>query len=175
MAGHAKQNALRGALDARAVREFGEGAQALDYVVSYLENGGMFSALAKSLEADLGEPVSRTIVSHVAHRLHPDAKERIRVARQAGAASLVEDAVGIVDDAPTDNREALQKARMRSDIRLWVAERQNPAEFGTRKAVDMSLSIGDLHLQALKHIAAQVAEGEPSDSSATTGSVSGHE
>lgn len=82
MAATPKRRRMRAALSRRAEAEIGPGALALDYVVAWVARGGLIADLATSLADELGESVSRQILSLVVHRLAPDATARIVVARR---------------------------------------------------------------------------------------------
>jgi hypothetical protein len=149
------------ALAARAARDVGEGATALDYVVYFLESGGTILKLASELEADLGGAPSRQIVSHVVHRLSDDAPKRVADARRVGATAMVEEAVQIIDDADTSRRETLQHAKHRGDVRLWLAERSDPSAWGATAKLTGNVSFGDLYLEALRQPRAQPQDNDP--------------
>jgi len=84
--------------------------------------------------------------------LHKDNErwERYQEARRIGAHVLAEQALEIVDDATS---ETIAVDRERARIRQWLAERANPRDFGKEAGVQVNLSIGDLHLQAVKQAA----------------------
>jgi hypothetical protein len=167
MASNPRAAQVRAALAARATRDLGEDATALDYVVQYIEAGGVLAELARDLAGELEWEVSRSLVSHVVQRLEPDAPERLAEARRSGGAALVESAVQILDEAPTDSREELTKAKARADIRTWLAGKHDPASYGERTQVGVQLNLGQLHLAALMQPVprpgevAQLAPGAP--------------
>ena len=72
------------ALAARARDALGPEATPLFYVEAWVRAGLSMRALARTLSADLGYPVSRSFVSFAAQRLAPDARGRIAAARQEG-------------------------------------------------------------------------------------------
>jgi hypothetical protein len=74
---------MRDALLKRAESEIGGDAVAFDYVLAWVARGGLISDLANSLADELGESVSRQILSLIVHRMAPDATERIAAARLA--------------------------------------------------------------------------------------------
>lgn len=150
MPGRPLTGLVREALRRRAVHDIGDDASELDGLVAYLESGGTLSALADEMTRDLGVAVSRSLLSYVAQRLEDDAPARLTAARRAGAAAHVETAMQIVDDADTSRRETVQHAKMRSDVRLWIAERTDSANFGASTKVTGSLTVGQLHLDALR-------------------------
>ena len=78
-----KRRRLRAALLRRAQVAIGANATALDYVEQYVANRGRFSDLARSLQEEMGESLSRGFLSFIARRLAPDARTRIAMARAA--------------------------------------------------------------------------------------------
>ena len=78
-----KRRRLRAALLLRAQTAIGADATALDYVERYVANRGRFSDLARSLQEEMGESLSRGFLSFIARRLEPDARARIAMARAA--------------------------------------------------------------------------------------------
>jgi hypothetical protein len=87
MAAMPKRRRMRACLARRAINELGEGATPLDYVCAWLAGGGLISTLARSLQEELQESVSRPITSMLAHALAPDASARIAAARVAALTS----------------------------------------------------------------------------------------
>jgi len=45
----------------------------------------------------------------------------------------------------------VNKARLQVDTRKWMASKLDPENFG-EKSMEVNISVGDLHLQALKHM-----------------------
>jgi hypothetical protein len=149
MSGKPKEARLLIALNKRAVLELGSDATALDYVVSYIAGGKMFTDLAADLAIELKEPVSRQLVSGAANGLSDDARERIAAARQEGAISLAEETLSIADNADATAGGAA-KARVQISSRQWMAERFNAAQFGAMTKTQVSVSLGALMLEALQ-------------------------
>lgn len=149
MAATPKRRRVRAALLNRAHSAIGPEASELDYVIAYVQDGGMVASLAEELATELGESVSRSFLSMVVHRLTDDATDRITAARREGAHALAEEAVTIVDGAP-DTREGIQKAKLRADLRTWLASRWNASEFGEQAKTRINISVGQLHIDALR-------------------------
>jgi hypothetical protein len=84
MPGTPKRRRVTAELALRAKAQLGDGAEPLDYVISWLEHGGLLADLARDLERSMEESVSRRWLSFVVHRLAPDAAERIAAARTSG-------------------------------------------------------------------------------------------
>jgi len=145
--GRPLQNRVVAALTERAVKTLGDDATPLAYAADYVAGGRTIADLAVDLAADLGEPVSRQLVSQTIHALEPNAKERIEAARKESALALAEETKDIADNAePTAGGAA--KARLRIGSRQWMAERFAPEQFGTRPSIN--LNIGALMLDALR-------------------------
>jgi hypothetical protein len=87
-----KRRRMKVALLKRARAELGPGATALDYVCAWIAGGGLIKDLAASLQEQLRESVSRSILSTLVHHLAPDASAQIAEARKVGATALVENA-----------------------------------------------------------------------------------
>jgi hypothetical protein len=149
MAGKPKEARLVAALSKRATLELGDDATALDFVCHYLAEGRMFTDLAAEMAVELGESVSRQLMSGAANALAEDARERIAAARQEGAVALVEDTIAIADDAEATAGGAA-KARVQIGARQWAAERFNSAQFGAMTKTQVSVSLGTLMLAALQ-------------------------
>ena len=86
MPGTPKRSRLQAALKLRAQAQLGPDAKALDYVLVWLEQGGLLAELAMDIERSMAESVSRRWLSFVVHRLAPDAPDRIDAARRRAAA-----------------------------------------------------------------------------------------
>jgi hypothetical protein len=142
------------ALEQRTRDEMGEGATVLDYAEQWIASGKTILDLARDLATQMGEPISREIVSHYLNTFSEDAKQRIAAARIAGAHALAEEAKEIVDDAEV-SREGISHAKLRADTRFWIAERWNRDELGGAKGAQINVSIGQLHLDALRTRAAR--------------------
>jgi hypothetical protein len=84
--GTPKRRRLQAALKQRAQAQLGPDANALDYVLSWLERGGLLAELAMDIQQSMAESVSRRWLSFVVHRLAPDAPDRIDAARRRAAA-----------------------------------------------------------------------------------------
>lgn len=132
----------------RAAAEIGEDASPLDYVVNWIENGDTITALAESVGNAIGEPIARMMLSNYLNN-QEDAEQRLSAARVRGAHAMVEQSRSIVD-APLETREEIAAAKLRSDVRLWAAERYNRPELGTRDAASVTVNVNVLHMDALR-------------------------
>lgn len=159
MAGFEKRRRIVAALDARAAAEIGQEASALDYILEWVANGRFLSDLATEIARDPNEDVSRTALSHAAHRLSPEASERIAQARRAGADALAEDACQLLDDAGA-SPDAIATARRQSNHRRWFASRgDRPRHLTAIDAVHVSIG-AVMHLQSLQGRVAKSAKSD---------------
>jgi AcrR family transcriptional regulator len=92
--------------------------------------------------------------------LHKDETrwQRYQEAREIGAHAMADEALDIVDRATNDT---ITVDRERAKVRQWLAERANKKDFGKdRGDVNLNLSIGDLHLDALQAAQKALPMGE---------------
>lgn len=160
MAGQPKRRQMLAELLRRANVEFGEDRPASDEVaiIAYIErrvsSGTTLHGLARELTDTLGVEIFREAISkwlmEAQERAGPEWQGTIARARTRGAHALTEEALQIVDSASTESREELQKAKMRADTRIAVAERWNPAELGRQTQQNVAISLQVLHLDALR-------------------------
>ncbi len=86
---------------------------------------------------------------------------KLRKARELSAHSVAEDAGEILDDLAEEDHITsadVSLATGRVKYRQWLAEMRNRTEFGSSAGVQVNVSVGDLHLDALRrHSAAAIA------------------
>lgn len=80
----------------------------------------------------------------------PERAEAATRARTRAAHALVDEALQIADEADEENALAIQKAKLRTQVRQWTAERWNKKDYGAAKA-EVNISITGMHLEALRH------------------------
>lgn len=103
------------------------------------------------LAQDLG--VSRQILSGF---LNSDQhREGLRFARAQAADILAEDSVSISDAATPQD---VQVAKLRTDIRRWLASKWYRELYGEQPAANVNINLGQLHLDALRARQAEVTE-----------------
>jgi hypothetical protein len=90
MAAMPKRRRMKAALLKRARAALGPDATALDYICQWIAGGRPIKDLAASLQCQLGESVSRSILSTLAHHLAPDASTRIRSARETSTSEVAQ-------------------------------------------------------------------------------------
>ncbi len=152
MAGKPKQKVLIRCLLARAVEELEEDATTLDYVVSWIESGRTMIELSKALTEDAGEDITdRYVTRYLMNAYGDEYTGRVAAARRIGAFAMVDQAIDIVDEAPTFDKTSLAKAVARANVRQWTAERFNRKELGAPKdAGTTNITINSLHIDALR-------------------------
>ena len=165
MAGTPLKQAVIAALQARAIATLGEDATALDYVEDAIASGATILEIAKSLETDLGRPVSRQTVSLTVRGLAPDAPARIDAAQRVGASAHVEESIIIADEAAPTAGAAAQ-ARVRVAARQWMGERRDPDSFKATPSVQVNL--GGLMIDALRQPAPSRPESNPETAAPAT-------
>jgi hypothetical protein len=79
-------------------------------------------------------------------------KEAVLRARKLKAEKLAEEALDIADQADETSVGGVNKARLQVETRKWMASKLDPADYGDKSGPQVNISIGDLHLQALKQI-----------------------
>lgn len=172
LAGRPKQRALAAELEKRAREEIGDGATALDYVVAWVASGKTQLKLVEEISQIAGmEIMHATMAKWLRDKFGEDATIRLEAARRDGAHVMVEDARGIIEDADNSSREKLQHAKMKADIRTWIAGKYNRDHYGDNKSTNISISVGGLHLAALrKPVVTAVVIEEPQEA---LGSIAG--
>lgn len=123
----------------------------LDYAESFVASGGTMVRLADEISDAVGFEISRDMLKrYLAEGRRDEANKRLAEARHDGAHGLVEEAMRIVDDAPTGDKEQLAKAKMKAETRLWAAERWNRNDLGRSAEVSIVVNNNTLHLDAMR-------------------------
>jgi len=121
-----------------------------DRLEERLASGETIADLARTLSRPDGGPISRNFLSLVLHH-DPIRSQRIKALRTEQAAAMVDDALHLVDRAPLD-RDAVNKAKVQSDLRLRVAGFLDRQQWGEQKQqVSVQVNVESLHLDALRH------------------------
>ena len=113
-----------------------------------ISNGDTIGKIAEEIG------ISRTFLSW---RLNaqPGMKERLVEARKGRADKWADDALSIADNVPEDPN-AINKAKVRIETRKWLAGVDDPDRYG-QKAAQVNVSIGGLHLDALRRVQSELA------------------
>ncbi len=162
MAGRARTAALREALERRSIEALSteddiDAPGMLAYVCDWIESGNTVKELAAELTVELDHEVTYARVMAVlrAEDGAEAVEERLSASRVRASHSLAETAMAIVDEQHDTNVE-VSRAASRARTRQWMAERYNQREFGSQKGVSVSLTVGSLHLDALRAVPARV-------------------
>jgi hypothetical protein len=76
-------------------------------------------------------------------------RERVLQARKTAADALVDGAQEILDSASATQYE-LQRAKLRAEFRVWLASKLNRELYGDGKPTQKWVTLGELHLDALR-------------------------
>lgn len=123
----------------------------LDYAESWIASGKTLTKLADDIGESVGFELSRDMLKrYLSEGRKDEANKRLAEARNDGAFGLVDQAMQLVDDANTSDKEKLTKAKMQAETRLWAAERYNKRDLGKAADVQINLNMNTLHLDALR-------------------------
>ncbi len=78
-------------------------------------------------------------------------RDAVVAAQKSAAGALVDQALEIADSATHDDDRA---ARLKIDVRKWLAGRLDPETFGEKTGPLVEVNLGALHLEALKKVEA---------------------
>lgn len=132
----------------------------VEKILERVENGDSIQKMADELG------VSRSFLSWKVNAI-PGVKDKLVQARKGRADKWAEDALHIADNTPEDPN-AINKAKMRIETRKWLAGVDDPERYGV-KGAQVNISIGGLHLDALRKVQAEMAKpiGQMIDGEAT--------
>lgn len=132
----------------------------VDRIIERVAEGESIKTIAEGLG------ISRSFLSWKINAI-PGVKERLVEARKARADKWGEEAIEIADNVKEDPN-AINKARLRIDSRKWLAGVDDPDRFA-QKQQQVNISIGGLHLDALRKVQAELAKpvGETIDGEAS--------
>lgn len=105
--------------------------------------------------------VSRNFLSGTLNR-DPSQKEALRIARQQKADHYAEECLKLADTCE-ENANAISKMREQVNVRKWLASAYNPDSYAQRQN-SVTISVGEMHLQALKKIRNENEDPEIIDS-----------
>jgi transposase-like protein len=102
--------------------------------------------------------VSRAINSN------PEYKAALEGAREEAADALVEQGLEMVDELSGDSSSnEIAATREKVNFRKFMAGSMNQSKYGTRPQSNVTISIGDMHLDALRKVNSQMAAIEAED------------
>lgn len=128
----------------RALEKKIEELGGIEFVSAHIAQGMTIGRLAEFIEC------SRPMLSFWINQTE-ERKNAVLSAKKLKAEKLAEDALDIADDADGTSSSAVNKARLQVDTRKWMASKLDPEGYGD-KSMEVNISVGDLHLQALKHM-----------------------
>lgn len=101
----------------------------------------------KSIAADLG--ISRQVLSTWANK--EPRRDMLARARREAATALVDEALHIADAVPAEPAE-IQKAKLQSDLRRWVAGHLSREDWGDQRGPLVNVDVQAIHLESLKRV-----------------------
>jgi hypothetical protein len=156
MAGQPRTRALAVELERRTRDSFepveGEPPmRSLDYVCLWIENGQTMKELAAELTRSLKFEVTYGQLRRFLDKTwgETECESKLSISRARASHSMAESALAIVDE-PQDTNVGVSRASSRAKSRQWLAERYNRAAYGNDKSASVHISIGSLHLDALR-------------------------
>lgn len=135
------------------------------WVFDMIADGMTMRAIAERMSEDLGFEFSRGLLYQwINHKPHKERRKKlVDEARKDSAERIAEDAGEILDDLSEKKSLSsadVQLGAQRSKYRQWLAGMRN-SDYSPKSGVEVNLSIGELHLEALRnHSAAAVSAGE---------------
>lgn len=123
---------------------------ALDFACAWIENAGTMASLAHEMSRVCGfDLVGGQVATYLRHQFPSESESRLALARAHSAHALSDEAREIVD-APASEQVDVSRAASRARVRHWTAERYNRRDLGSQVAPSVTISIGSLHLDALR-------------------------
>lgn len=95
----------------------------------------------------------------------PERAALLTRARTRAADLLAAETLEIADSAGEQAGE-IAKAKLRTDVRRWLAGKWNPAQYGEQRGVQVNVNVADMHLTAVRNKAIDVVDvdvNEPSN------------
>jgi AraC-like DNA-binding protein len=128
-----------------------------EYLFEYFSSGGTMAQLATHYEC------SRGYVSTALHKV-PEYTAVINKARQEAADALVEQGLEMVDalDGGSSTQE-IAATREKVQWRKFMAGSYNQERYGNRPQTNVTISVSDMHLDALRKVNADLAQIDAED------------
>ena len=140
MAGYPMRRALE-----KKIEEMG----GIEFVTAHIAQGMTIGRLAEFIECS--RPMLSFWINHTEER-----RTAVINARKLKAEKLAEEALDIADQVDETSNSGVNKARLQVDTRKWLAGKLDPESYGDTSKTQVNINMGDLHLQALKHLKAEV-------------------
>ena len=129
----------------RALEKKIEELGGIEFVTAHIAQGMTIGRLAEFIECS--RPMLSFWINHTDER-----RDAVLAARKLKAEKLAEEALEIADEADETSNSGVNKARLQVDTRKWMASKLDPENYGDTAKTQVNISLGDLHLQALKHM-----------------------
>ena len=136
MAGYPMRRALE-----KKIEEMG----GIEFVAAHISQGMTIGRLAEFIECS--RPMLSFWINHTEER-----RVAVLNARKLKAEKLAEEALEIADEVDESSNSGVNKARLQVDTRKWLAGKLDPEAYGDTAKTQVNISMGDLHLKALKHM-----------------------
>lgn len=155
MAGRPKRQAILRELEKRTRERFNESEDGehtvLDYVCSWIESGVTLIGLTQEVANAVRFPIDRSVIPRLLRDTFGDVEADMRLSKARAIAShtLAEESLTLLD-SPQSDMIGMVQARERSKSRQWLAGKWNQDVYGSTKAVQIAIAVGDLHLDALR-------------------------
>ena len=133
----------------RALEKKIEGMGGIEFVAAHIAQGMTIGRLAEFIEC------SRPMLSFWINQTE-ERRTAVLGARKLKAEKLAEEALEIADQVDETSNSGGNKARLQVDTRKWMAGKLDPENYGDTAKTQVNVNLGDLHLQALKHLKAEV-------------------
>ncbi len=106
---------------------------------------------------------TRSYVSRALHTI-PEYKAALEGAREEAADALVEQGLEMVDELSGDSSSnEIAATREKVNFRKFMAGSMNQNKYGTRPQNSVTISIGDMHLDALRKVNSELAAIDADD------------
>ena len=129
----------------------------VDWLYDQIASGVTVAELARQYGC------SRSYISRSLNSV-PEYKKALESAREEAADALVEQGLEMVDSLTAlSTTNEIAATREKVNFRKFMAGSMNQAKYGTRPQSNVTISIGDMHLDALRKVNSQMAAIEAED------------
>jgi hypothetical protein len=129
-----------------------------DALIERIAGGETITKIA----SELG--ISRPFLSGHLNR-NPLLQQKLAVAKKARAESHADEMLRLADEVTADPNQ-INKAKNQIEVRKWLAGVDDPERYGS-KAGGVQITVGALHLDALRKVQIELAEPNVIDGTAT--------
>jgi hypothetical protein len=142
----------------KALRDAMEQLGGIEWLSEQVEDGRTLLEVSEELTVRMNIPITRGMIDRWA-QLQPGGDELIARARTRAGAALVEQAAKIVHSTDPD-RDSIALAKLRADELHKRASWYDKLQFGEQRGPAIQISVGSLHLDALRHVTALTMPGD---------------